>query len=133
MYQTGITCTITNNYNSDSVRLNTRNSFGIPQDNVYALNGNQGGLQGNTNQTIGVIGTVATINCDTFKSNAPFECGYLQLGTPITAKPIMILVIFGKFPVQHFQIGQHLQQHKISQQWFLMELEIIQLVFGKLM
>jgi hypothetical protein len=86
MFQTGTTCTIQNNYNNGSVRLKTLNSSGVGQDNVYALNGNQGGLQGDSNQTIGVIGTVATINCDTFKSNAPFECGYLQLGTPITAK-----------------------------------------------
>jgi hypothetical protein len=86
IYQTGIACSITNNFNNGSVRLNTKNGSGVPQDNVYALNGNQGGLQGDSNQTIGVIGTVATINCDTFKSNAPFECGYLQLGTPITAK-----------------------------------------------
>ena len=86
MYQTGITCTITNNYNSGSVRLNTKTAGGVAQDGVYARDGNVAGLQGNSNKTIEVNGNDCTINCDNFRSNAPFECGYLQLGTPITAK-----------------------------------------------
>jgi len=86
MYQTGITCTISNNYNNGSVRLNTKDSSGNSQDGVYALDGNRAGLQGNTNKTIEVNGNDCTIACDNFKSNAPFECGYLQLAPPITAK-----------------------------------------------
>jgi hypothetical protein len=86
MYQTGITCTITNNFNNGSVRLNTKNGSGVSQDGVYCLDGNRAGLQGASNKTIEVNGNNATIDCDNFRSNAPFECGYLQLGTPITAK-----------------------------------------------
>ncbi len=79
MYQTWITCTITNNHNNGSVRLNTRNSSGVSQDNVYALNGNQGELQGDSKSN----NQCYRNSCN---NNAPFECGYLQLGTPITAK-----------------------------------------------
>lgn len=86
MYQSGITCTITNNYNSGSVRLNTKTAGGVAQDGVYARDGNVAGLQGNSNKTIEVNGNDCTIACDNFRSNAPFECGYLQLGTPITTK-----------------------------------------------
>jgi hypothetical protein len=86
MYQTGITCTITNNFNSGSVRLSTKTAGGVAQDGVYARDGNVAGLQGNSNKTVEVNGNDCTINCDNFRSNAPFECGYLQLGTPITGK-----------------------------------------------
>lgn len=81
MYQSGLACSITNNFNNGSVRLNTRNGSGVGQDCVYALNGNQGGLQGNSGKTIDVTGGSATINCDSFSSFAPYTCGYNTLGT----------------------------------------------------
>lgn len=81
IYQTGPTCTITNNFNNGNIRLNTRDSSGNSQDGVYAINGNRAGLQGNANKTIEVNGNDCTINCDNFKSNAPFECTYNTLGT----------------------------------------------------
>jgi hypothetical protein len=86
IYQTGIACSITNNFNNGSVRLNTKNGSGVGQDGVYCLDGNRAGLQGNSGKTIEVNGNNCTIACDNFRSDAPFECGYLQLGTPITAK-----------------------------------------------
>ena len=66
MYQTGITCTITNNHNNGSFRLSSKNGSGVSQDGVYALNGNKGGLQGASNKTIEVNGNNATIDCDNF-------------------------------------------------------------------
>ena len=59
--QSGIVCSIANNHDLGSVTLSTRTSLGIPRDNVYALNGNQGGLRGNSGNTIDITGTQATI------------------------------------------------------------------------
>ena len=61
MYQASANCTITNNFNNGAIRLNTRNSSGVAQDNVYALNGNRAGLQGDSGNTIEILGTQATI------------------------------------------------------------------------
>ena len=62
--QNGVACQIHNNHNLGSIRLSTKNSGGVPQDNVYALNGNQGGLQGDSGNTIEIVGTQATIGGD---------------------------------------------------------------------
>ena len=86
IYQTGPTMTILNNTNSCSIRLYTKTSGGSVVENIVCANGNTAYLQGNSNKTIEVNGNDCTINCDNFRSNAPFECGYLQLGTPITGK-----------------------------------------------
>ena len=59
--QSGIVCSVANNHDLGSVTLSTRTSLGIPRDNVYALNGNQGGLRGNSGNTIDITGTQATI------------------------------------------------------------------------
>ena len=59
--QSDIKCSIANTHDLGSVTLQTRTSFGIPRDNVYALNGNQGGLRGNSGNTIDITGTQATI------------------------------------------------------------------------
>lgn len=61
MYQSGGTCTITNNYNNGSIRLNTKNNSGVGQDGVYALGGARAGLQGDSGNTIEIFGTQATI------------------------------------------------------------------------
>ena len=61
MYQASANCVITNNYNNGAIRLSTKNSSGVPQDGVYALNGNRAGLQGDSNNTIEILGTQATI------------------------------------------------------------------------
>tara|TARA_R110000868_G_scaffold226577_1_gene479217 strand:- start:158 stop:2473 length:2316 start_codon:yes stop_codon:yes gene_type:complete len=59
--QSGVVCSVANNHDLGSVTLSTRTSLGIPRDNVYALNGNQGGLRGNSGNTIDITGTQATI------------------------------------------------------------------------
>jgi hypothetical protein len=59
--QNGIAFSIKNLTNNNSIRLNTRNSSGVGQDNVFALNGNTGGLQGDNGNTIDITGTQATI------------------------------------------------------------------------
>ena len=50
--QNGIAFSITNLTNNNSIRLNTKNSSGVGQDNVFALDGNTGGLQGDSGNTI---------------------------------------------------------------------------------
>lgn len=62
--QNGVAGQIHNNHNLGSIRLSTKNIGGVPQDNVYALNGNQGGLQGDFGNTIEIVGTQATIGGD---------------------------------------------------------------------
>ena len=59
--QSGVVCSVANTHDLGSVTLSTRTSLGIPRDNVYALNGNQGGLRGNSGNTIDITGTQATI------------------------------------------------------------------------
>lgn len=60
--QTGIDCHIENTHDNGSIRLRTRDALlGIPRDNVYALNGNTGGLQGDVGNIINITGTLATI------------------------------------------------------------------------
>jgi len=59
--QNGIAFSIKNLTNNNSIRLNTSNSSGVGQDNVFALNGNTGGLQGDNGNTIDITGTQATI------------------------------------------------------------------------
>ena len=59
--QNGIAFSIKNLTNNNSIRLNTRNSSGVGQDNVFALDGNVGGLQGDSGNTITIVGTQATI------------------------------------------------------------------------
>jgi hypothetical protein len=61
MYQTGASCSITNNYNNGSIRLYTKNNSGVGQDGVYALGGVRAGLQGDSGNTIEIFGTQATI------------------------------------------------------------------------
>ena len=61
MTQSGSVCTIGNNHDLGSVTLSTRTNLGVPRDNVYAINGNQAGLRGNSNNTIDITGTQATI------------------------------------------------------------------------
>lgn len=80
-YQTGVTYSITNNYNNGSIRLNTRNASGVRQDGVYALNGNRAGLQGDLNNTLEIEGTICTVNCGTIKFNAPLRCNYYNITT----------------------------------------------------
>jgi hypothetical protein len=59
--QSGVVCSVANNHDLGSVTLSTRTSLGIPRDNVYALNGNQGGIRGDSGNTIDITGTQATI------------------------------------------------------------------------
>ena len=59
--QNGIAFSIRNLTNNNSIRLNTMNSSGVGQDNVFALDGNTGGLQGDSGNTITIVGTQATI------------------------------------------------------------------------
>jgi hypothetical protein len=61
MNQTDIDCHIENTHDMGSIRLRTRSLAGIPRDNVYALNGNTGGLQGDVGNIINITGTLATI------------------------------------------------------------------------
>jgi len=76
VYQTGVQLAVVPNHNSSVVSLYTRTAGGVLNENIRCANGNS---------TI-ITGTDCTIACDNFKSNAPFECGYLQLATPITTK-----------------------------------------------
>jgi hypothetical protein len=86
VYQTGVQLAVVPNHNSSIVSLYTRTSGGALVENIRCQNGNTAYLQGDTGSSILVSGTAATIQCATFSSNAPYNCGYLQLATPITAK-----------------------------------------------
>ena len=147
IYQTGISCSITNNFNSGSVSLYTRTSGGVSVENlrcqngnnvtintqlnmngsspirfddgivsskitqisrdliienisnvgsvqlrsttaglvqrtgITVRNGNETIIQGGSAGIIRVLGNNATIESDTFTSNAPYTCGYNTLGT----------------------------------------------------
>jgi hypothetical protein len=83
--QSGNALIIKNISNVSSVQLRSTTAGLVERTGITVQNGNETIIQGGTG-IIRVLGNDATIECDNFKSNAPFECGYLQLGTPITAK-----------------------------------------------
>jgi hypothetical protein len=84
--QSGNALIIKNISNVNSVQLRSTTTGLVERTGITVQNGNETIIQGGSAGIIRVLGNDATIECDTFKSNAPFECGYLQLGTPITAK-----------------------------------------------
>ena len=84
--QSGNALIIKNNSNVNSVQLRSTTAGLVERTGITVQNGNETIIQGGSAGIIRVLGNDATIECDNFKSNAPFECGYLQLGTPITAK-----------------------------------------------
>jgi len=84
--QSGNALIIENISNVSSVQIRSTTAGLVQRTGVTVQNGNETIIQGGSTGIIRVLGNDATIECDNFKSNAPFECGYLQLGTPITAK-----------------------------------------------
>jgi len=84
--QSGNALIIKNISNVNSVQLRSTTATLVERTGVTVQNGNETIIQGGSTGIIRVLGNDATIECDNFKSNAPFECGYLQLGTPITSK-----------------------------------------------
>jgi hypothetical protein len=83
--QTGNTLILTGISNASSIQLRSRTSGGVVSNNVIARNGNEIVLRGDTG-VVRVLDTACTIECGTFSSEAPYNCGYLQLAGPITSK-----------------------------------------------
>jgi len=83
--QTGNNLIIANISNSNSIQLRTNTSGGIFSQNVLARNGNEIAIKGDAG-IVRILNTACTIECGTFSSQAPYNCGYLQLGGPITSK-----------------------------------------------
>jgi hypothetical protein len=84
--QSGNALIIKNISNVNSVQIRSTTAGLVERTGITVQNGNETIIQGGSAGIIRVFGNDATIECDNFKSNAPFECGYLQLGTPITTK-----------------------------------------------
>ena len=83
--QTGNNLILSNISNSNSIQLRTNTSGGVFSQNVLARNGNEIAIKGATG-IVRVLNSDCTIECDTFSSQAPYNCGYLQLAGPITSK-----------------------------------------------
>ena len=83
--QTGNNLIIANISNSNSIQLRTNNSVGVFSQNVLARNGNEIAIKGDVG-IVRILNTACTIECGTFSSQAPYNCGYLQLAGPITSK-----------------------------------------------
>jgi hypothetical protein len=83
--QTGNNLILANISNSNSIQLRTNNSIGVFSQNVLARNGNEIAIKGDAG-IVRVLNTACTIECGTFSSEAPYNCGYLTIGAPITSK-----------------------------------------------
>jgi len=83
--QTGNTLILTGISNASSIQLRSRTSGGVVSNNVIARNGNEIVLRGDTG-LVRVLDTACTIECGTFSSEAPYNCGYLTIAAPITSK-----------------------------------------------
>ena len=83
--QTGNNLILANIANSNSIQLRTNTAGGVFSQNVLARNGNEIAIKGDTG-IVRVLNTACTIECGTFSSEAPYNCGYLQLAGPITSK-----------------------------------------------
>ena len=83
--QTGNNLILANISNSNSVQIRTNTAGGVFSQNVLARNGNEIAIKGDTG-IVRVLNTACTIECGTFSSQAPYDCGYLTIGAPITSK-----------------------------------------------
>jgi hypothetical protein len=72
--------------NSNSVQIRTNTAGGVFSQNVLCRNGNEVAIKGDTGGIVRVLNTACTIECATFSSQAPYDCGYLTIGAPITSK-----------------------------------------------
>ena len=84
--QSGNNLLIQNITNSNSIQLRTNTAGGTVRQNILCRNGNETVLSGNATGIVRVLNSACTIECDTLSSEAPFNCGYLQLAGPITNK-----------------------------------------------
>ena len=71
---------------SNSIQLRTNTAGGTVRQNILCRNGNETVISGDATGIVRVLNSACTIECDTFSSEAPFNCGYLQLAGPITNK-----------------------------------------------
>ena len=83
--QTGNNLILANIANSNSIQLRTNTAGGVFSQNVLARNGNEIAIKGDTG-IVRILNTACTIECGTFSSEAPYNCGYLTIGAPITSK-----------------------------------------------
>jgi hypothetical protein len=83
--QTGNNLLIANIANSNSIQIRTNTAGGVFSQNVLARNGNEIAIKGDTG-IVRVLNSACTIECATFSSEAPYNCGYLTIGAPITSK-----------------------------------------------
>jgi len=83
--QTGNNLIIANISNSNSVQLRTNTAGGVFSQNVLCRNGNEVAIKGDVG-IVRILNNDCTVECGTFSSQAPYNCGYLQLGGPITSK-----------------------------------------------
>ena len=77
---------IENISNVSSVQLRSTTVGLVQRTGVLIQNGNETVIQGDSNGIIRVFSNDATIECSNFASQAPYNCGYLPLGGPITIK-----------------------------------------------
>lgn len=83
--QTGNNLILANVSNSNSIQLRTNTAGGVFSQNVLARNGNEIAIKGGVG-IVRILNNDCTVECGTFSSQAPYNCGYLQLGGPITSK-----------------------------------------------
>jgi len=83
--QTGNNLILANISNSNSVQIRTNTAGGVFSQNLLCRNGNEIVMKGDTG-IVRVLNTACTIECATFSSQAPYDCGYLSIGAPITSK-----------------------------------------------
>jgi len=83
--QTGNNLILGNISNSNSIQLRTNTAGGVFSQNVLARNGNEIAIKGDAG-IVRILNTACTIECGTFSSQAPYDCGYLTIGAPITSK-----------------------------------------------
>jgi hypothetical protein len=84
--QTGNNLIIANIANSNSIQLRTNTAGGTVRQNILARNGNETVISGGATGIVRVLNSACTIECGTFSSQAPYNCGYLTIGAPITSK-----------------------------------------------
>ena len=83
--QTGNNLIIANISNSNSVQLRTNTAGGVFSQNVLCRNGNEVAIKGDVG-VLRILNNDCTVECGTFSSEAPYNCGYLTIGAPITSK-----------------------------------------------
>jgi hypothetical protein len=79
--QSGNNLLIQNITNSNSVQLRTNTAGGTVRQNILCRNGNETVISGGATGIVRVVNSACTIECNTFSSDAPFNCNYNTLGT----------------------------------------------------